>query len=150
MDWVAAWSQWTTMKLYISPQNLVFFHHLLVFFHNPSSKSMPFWPNNISEGGMLIMYKFADCIKQNLNIEGKCLLLLCNTFYIFIIRFLLQNGIWGEFLSSMNNEPLWGNIHLHIKVIVHHIIQADHKVLNWGNLKKHPNFVLNFRVGRFK
>ena len=83
MDWAAAWSQWTTIELYISPQNLVFFHHLLVFFHNPSSKSMPFWPNNISEGGMLIMHKFADCIKQNLNIEGKCLLLLCISFNIY-------------------------------------------------------------------
>ena len=35
--------------------------------------------------------------------------------YLFIIRFLLQNGLWDEFLSSMNNKPLWGIIHLHIK-----------------------------------
>ena len=72
------------------------------------------------------------------------------TLYLFIIRFLLQNGLWDEFLSSMNNELLWGNIHLHIKVIVHYTIQADQKVLNQGNLKKYPNFVLNFRVVRFK
>ena len=32
-----------------------------------------------------------------------------------------------EFLSSMNNELPWGNIHLlHIKVIVPYTIQAEH------------------------
>ena len=45
-----------------------------------------------------------------------------------------------EFLSSMNNELPWGNIHVHIKVIVHYT----------RKLKKYPNFVLNFRVVRFK
>ena len=60
--------------------------------------------------------------------------------YVVIISFLLQNGLWDEFLSSMNNELPWGNIHVHIKVIVHYT----------RKLKKYPNFVLNFRVVRFK